>query len=125
MWNDCNNEKGNKIIMNVLEALAILGLKRGCKKEDLKPAYRKMAMKCHPDKHGGCPKATAKMKKLNEAYEVCRNYEPHRYRDPGPQSPTNDRFTWVGVDFGGGDSGNNKGGFTVHFDFSSFNIRVK
>lgn len=44
----------------------ILGLKKKCKKKDIKIAYKKLAVKYHPDKGGDIEK----FKKISEAYTV-------------------------------------------------------
>ncbi|XP_074565080.1 uncharacterized protein LOC141821604 [Curcuma longa] len=49
----------------------ILGVDKGAKDDDLKKAYRKLAMKWHPDKNPNDKKeAEAKFKQMSEAYEV-------------------------------------------------------
>jgi len=52
----------------------LLGVPRNASAEDIKRAYRKLAMKYHPDRHGGHDKnAEAKFKEINEAYDVLRD----------------------------------------------------
>lgn len=52
----------------------ILGVPKGASQDEIKKAYRKLAMQHHPDKHGGHNKeAEAKFKEINEAYDVLRD----------------------------------------------------
>ncbi|CDP17868.1 unnamed protein product [Coffea canephora] len=53
----------------------ILGVQRNASKEEIKQAFRSLAMQFHPDKHADSPKhlrdtATVKFKQLSEAYEI-------------------------------------------------------
>lgn len=48
----------------------ILGLQRGASPEEIKKAYRKMAVKYHPDKNPGDKTAEENFKEIGEAYEV-------------------------------------------------------
>ncbi len=47
-----------------------LGVARGAEAGDLKKAYRKLAMKYHPDRNAGDSQAEHKFKEINEAYDV-------------------------------------------------------
>jgi molecular chaperone DnaJ len=49
---------------------AVLGLEKGAGDEEIKKAYRKMAVKFHPDKNPGDKTAEEQFKELGEAYEV-------------------------------------------------------
>lgn len=48
----------------------VLGVEKGATEEEIKKAYRKMAVKYHPDKNPGDKTAEEKFKELGEAYEV-------------------------------------------------------
>jgi len=50
-----------------------LGLNRQATGEEIKKAYRRMAMECHPDRNQGDHEAEEKFKQITEAYEVLRD----------------------------------------------------
>ena len=54
---------------------AILGLKKGASPEAIKKAFRKLAVKYHPDKNPGDKKAEDHFKEINEAYAVLSDPE--------------------------------------------------
>ena len=48
----------------------VLGVNRDASEEEIKKAYRKLAMKHHPDRNPGSKEAEEKFKEAKEAYEV-------------------------------------------------------
>ncbi|WP_291652874.1 molecular chaperone DnaJ [Clostridium sp.] len=83
---------------------ASLGLQKGASDEEIKKAFRKLAIKYHPDKNQGNKEAEDKFKEINEAYQVLS--------DPEKKA----RYDQFGTaDFDG--SGFGSGGFGG-FDFS-------
>ncbi|MEQ8242730.1 molecular chaperone DnaJ [Fulvivirga sp.] len=86
----------------------ILGVDKSASAEEIKKAYRKVAIKFHPDKNPGDSEAEEKFKEAAEAYEILSNPEKkQRY----------DRFGHQGMNGGGGFSG---GGMNMEDIFSQF-----
>jgi len=86
----------------------ILGVGRNASAEDLKKAYRKLAIQYHPDKNPGNAEAEEKFKEAAEAYEVLSNAEKRQNYD---------RFGHSGPQMGGGGFG---GGMDLNDIFDQF-----
>ena len=54
---------------------AVLGLEKGASDDEIKKAFRKLAIKYHPDKNQGNKEAEEKFKDINEAYQVLSDPE--------------------------------------------------
>ena len=53
----------------------VLGIGKDATEADIKKAYRKLAMKYHPDRNQGNEEAAEKFKEVNEAYEILSDSE--------------------------------------------------
>ncbi|MBN2689922.1 MAG: molecular chaperone DnaJ [Gammaproteobacteria bacterium] len=82
--------------MSKQDYYAVLGVQKNASEADIKKAYRKMAMKYHPDRNAGDKKAEEKFKEIKEAYEVLSN--------PQKRSAY-DQFGHAGVNAGMGGAG--------------------
>lgn len=67
--------------MEQLDYYKILGVGKTAEKHDIKDAYRKNALKYHPDKNNDDPAAAEMMKKVNEAYAVLSDDEKRKKYD--------------------------------------------
>ena len=66
----------------------VLGVSRDASEDEIKKAYRKLAVAYHPDKNPGDQKAEEKFKEASEAYEVLRDKEKRgQYDRYGHESP--------------------------------------
>src|SRR3954469_4353055 len=52
---------------------SVLGVERTAADDDIKKAYRKLAMQFHPDRNGGSKEAEERFKSMTEAYDVLRD----------------------------------------------------
>ena len=53
----------------------VLGIQKGASDDEIKRAFRKLAIKYHPDKNQGDKEAEQKFKEINEAYQVLSDPE--------------------------------------------------
>jgi molecular chaperone DnaJ len=88
----------------------ILGVNRDASEDDLKKAYRKLAMKYHPDRNPDDPKAEERFKEAKEAYE--------NLADPQKRAAY-DQYGHAAFEAGGMGGGNPFGAGAGGFDFSS------
>ncbi|MBW2636406.1 MAG: DnaJ domain-containing protein, partial [Deltaproteobacteria bacterium] len=61
--------------MEQMDYYQVLGIEKDVEPGELKDAYRKLALKYHPDRNNGDPESAEKMKSINEAYAVLSNPE--------------------------------------------------
>ncbi len=79
-----------------------LGVSKDASADDLKRAYRKLAMQHHPDRNPGDKQAEAKFKELNEAYDVLKDDQ---------KRAAYDRFGHAAFEQAGAGAGGFSGGF--------------
>jgi molecular chaperone DnaJ len=70
-----------------------LGVARTATDAELKAAFRKAAMQCHPDRHPGDKQAESRFKELNEAYQ---------HLSDGQKRAAYDRYGHAAFEHGGG-----------------------
>ena len=103
----------------------LLGVSRSASDKEVRQAYRRLARQYHPDLNPGDPKAEARFKEINEAYQVLSNpksrqqYDAYgeqwRYADQFQRQGAGGPFRWAGASPGGrrsaGAPGTGFGGF--------------
>src|SRR6478672_11052532 len=93
---------------------SVLGVERTAADDDIKKAYRKLAMTYHPDRNGGSKDAEERFKAISEAYDVLRDPQKRaaydRYGEAGLRGAAGGGFHHVDLsealgifmrDFGG------------------------
>jgi len=112
----------------VKDLYKILGVGENAGKDEIKKAFRKLAVKYHPDKTKGNPEAEQRFKDINEAYQILSNDKKRQQYDFMRKNPFGGGFQPGGGGGGGfrfnmddlGDLfGGGAGGFGSIFDFFS------
>jgi curved DNA-binding protein len=114
--------------MDYKDYYKVLGLEKTASQDDIKKAFRKLAVKYHPDKNPGDKKAEEKFKEVNEANEVLGDPEKRKkydelgenwkyYQQYGGDPGNFDRSQWgnPGQSFGGNFNAQDFDGDPRHF----------
>lgn len=94
-------------IMSKQDYYSLLGVQRGVNADELKKAYRKLAMQYHPDRNPGDAAAEQKFKEVSEAYDVLKDDQ---------KRAAYDRYGHAAFENGG--MGGMGGGRNAGFDFN-------
>jgi molecular chaperone DnaJ len=93
----------------------ILGVSKSADADELKRAYRKLAMQYHPDRNPGDKSSEHKFKDINEAYDVLKDDQKRAAYDRFGHAAFENGSRGPG-DFGGGFAGGFSGGFADIFE---------
>jgi len=99
---------------------SVLGVEKSASEQELKKAYRQLALKYHPDKNPDDKEAEEKFKEISAAYEILSDAEKRKQYDtfgtvsnigqnPQPDFDIRDIFSNMGFDFGDIFSGKQRG----------------
>lgn len=108
--------------MNVMEYYQVLGVAKTATADEMKKAYRKLAIKYHPDKNQGNKEAEEKFKEISEAYAVLSDPEKRKQYDTYGSTGFHQRYSQEDIfrnfdlndvlrQFGFGGGFRNTGGF--------------
>ncbi|HCB97843.1 MAG TPA: molecular chaperone DnaJ, partial [Verrucomicrobiales bacterium] len=89
-------------MMSQRDYYEILGVSKSASAEEIKKAYRKMAVKFHPDKNPGDKKAEDKFKELGQAYEALSDPQKRAAYDQYGHAAFDGRSRGFGGGGGGG-----------------------
>ena len=87
----------------------VLGIQKNATEEEIKKAYRKLAVKYHPDRNPGDKEAEEKFKEATEAYEILSDDQ---------KRPIYDQYGFAGLDGMGGGAGGGAQYSRAFHDFS-------
>lgn len=97
---------------------SVLGVAKSATQDEIKKAYRKLAMQYHPDKNKGDKKAEERFKEISAAYEVLGDEKKRKQHDAfgstgGGGAQGFSGFEDIFSQFGGG----GRGGASQNFEF--------
>jgi molecular chaperone DnaJ len=96
----------------------VLGVSKGASADEIKKAFRRLAVQYHPDKEGG---SEEKFKEINEAYEVLSNTDKRQRYDQFGHAGVGSSAAGDGG-FGGFNGFGGAGGQSANFDFGDLGL---
>ena len=88
-----------KIVATKRDYYEILGIERNASADEIKKAYRRLALKHHPDKNHADPKSEERFKEISEAYEVLSDANKRQKYDQFGHDGLRSTFGPGGFDF--------------------------
>src|SRR5262249_25095759 len=105
-------------LMNKRDYYEVLGVGKDASPDEIKKAFRRLAVQHHPDKAGG---DETKFKEINEAYEVLKDASKRQRYDQFGHAGVGGASEAGGNPFGGGFNGFGNGQ-NVNFDFGDLGL---
>ena len=100
----------------------VLGVSKNASDDEIKKAYRKLAVKYHPDKNPGDKEAEAKFKEINEAHDVLSDKQKRARYDQFGHAGVGGAGGFGGAGGTGGFSGNPFAGGAFNYNGQTFNF---
>ena len=107
----CSTSPSEAVAAASLNPYEALGLSKGCTQKDIKKAYRRAALKHHPDKVKECDREASeqKFKDVNQAYEILSDESKKSLYDKYGAAALDPNFNPAFAGFGGGGGGSGNG----------------
>ena len=112
---DYHPARCNNVIMDYKDYYKILGVERSASEDEIRKAYRKLAMQYHPDRNPDDKQAEERFKEINEAYQVLSDSKKRAHYDRLGSDYSNWQRRGAPGDFDWGQYESYPGGVRVDF----------